>query len=99
MTKPADLTGIFAPKGKATSGNSYIGDETPSKPTAKQSPKASNQAKKIDGRTLRKTGRTLKFAATVKPEWANELKAIAAAEGRLIVEILEDALSQYKGNR
>jgi len=32
----------------------------------------------------------------MKPEWADDVKQLAADEGRLIVEILEDAIEAYK---
>jgi len=90
--KPASVKSLLARKGEAATENRYIGDDAP--PAAK--PEAKPPVKQIDGRTLRRTGRTHKFAATVKPEWSNDLKTIAASEGRLIVEILEDALEAYK---
>ena len=97
--KPGSLQGLVVKKGEATSSNRYIGDavqpseKKPRKPTRQAS---KPEADKVDGRTLRKTGRTLKFAATVKPEWVEEVKAIAAKEGKLIVEVLEEMLEAKK---
>lgn len=89
--KPASLKNLVAKKGEATSENRYIGEEAKAAP-----PDAPAPPVQIDGRTLRRTGRTFKFAATVRPEWAAEVKAIAADEGKLIVEVLEEALEAYK---
>lgn len=86
------LGDVLSAKGKATpiSANDASTTTQPAPP---------DPAKKIDGRSLRKTGRTTKFAASVTPEWANDLKQTAANEGRLIVEILEDALKAYHAQK
>ena len=89
--KAGSLKGLVVKKGEATSENRYIGEDGKAAPPDAAAPPA-----QIDGRTLRRTGRTQKFAATVKPEWAIEIKTIAAEEGKLIVEVLEEALEAYK---
>lgn len=95
--KPGSLKGLIVNKGEATSENRYIGDAPPAPAKSKSSGKASKpEPVQIDGRTLRRTGRTFKFAATVRPEWAADLKAIAADEGKLIVEVLEEMLEARK---
>ncbi|OQP80959.1 hypothetical protein IA54_021570 [Xanthomonas phaseoli pv. syngonii LMG 9055] len=50
-------------------------------------------AKKIDGRSARKTNRTVQFATRVTPEWDARIRALAQREGVLLVEILEKALA------
>ncbi|MCW3202193.1 hypothetical protein NWE50_19705 [Morganella morganii] len=53
-------------------------------------------AKKIDGRSARKTNRTVQFATRVTPEWDARIRALAQREGVLLVEILEKALDHYE---
>lgn len=53
-------------------------------------------ALRIDGRSARRTNRTLQFATRVKPEWDTELRALAQRDGLLLVELLERALELYK---
>lgn len=53
-------------------------------------------AKKIDGRSARKTNRTMQFATRVTPEWDARIRALAQREGVLLVEILEKALDHYE---
>jgi hypothetical protein len=52
-----------------------------------------------DGRSARRSGRTLQFATRVSPEFDNRLRAIAEREGKLLVEVLEDALDAYEQSR
>jgi hypothetical protein len=52
-------------------------------------------ARKIDGRTLRKTNRTVAFATRVTEDFDNRVREIAQQTGLKIVEILEAALDAY----
>ena len=52
-----------------------------------------------DGRSARRSGRTLQFATRVSPEFDNQLRAIAERDGKLLVEVLEDALKAYEQSR
>lgn len=54
------------------------------------------QPGRIDGRSLRRSGRTIQFATRVTPEFDRELRAAADQEGIMIVELLERALKAYK---
>lgn len=49
-----------------------------------------------DGRTARKTNRTLAFATRVTIDFDKEIREIAELEGMLLVEVLEEALNAYK---
>lgn len=51
---------------------------------------------RVDGRTTRKTNRTVQFATRVTPEWDARIRAIAQEEGVLLVEVLEKALAAYE---
>lgn len=65
------------------------------RPAANLPPQAP-AAKKIDGRSARKTNRTVQFATRVTPEWDARIRALAQREGVLLVEILEKALDYYE---
>lgn len=47
----------------------------------------------VDGRTLRKSGRTVQLGTRVTEQFAVDLRADAAASNLLIVEILEEAVA------
>ena len=49
-----------------------------------------------DGRSLRRTGRTLQFATRVSPEFDMRLRQLAERDGLLLVEVLERALDAYE---
>ncbi len=49
-----------------------------------------------DGRSARKTYRTLPFATRVTPEFDNDIRDIADREGLKLVEVLENAVAAYK---
>ena len=57
------------------------------------------QRRRIDGRSLRKTGRTVQFATRVSWEWDDKLRRIAKRDGLLLVEVLEQALDAYEEAR
>ena len=52
-----------------------------------------------DGRSARRSGRTLQFATRVSPEFDDRLRSIAERDGKLLVEVLEDALEAYESSR
>jgi hypothetical protein len=52
-----------------------------------------------DGRTARRTGRTIQFATRVSAEFDERLRDIAEREGILLVEVLERALDAYEARR
>ena len=49
-----------------------------------------------DGRSARKTNRTLAFATRVTPAFDQEIRDIADREGLKLVEVLEKAVEAYK---
>ena len=49
-----------------------------------------------DGRSARKTNRTMPFATRVSPEFNERLRDIAERDGLLLVEVLERALDAYE---
>jgi hypothetical protein len=63
------------------------GSQAPSPPSSRPLPST-----RIDGRTLRRSGRTVQFATRVSPEFDGRVREIARRERLLIVEVLERAL-------
>lgn len=51
---------------------------------------------RLDGRSARRTGRTIQFATRVSPEFDARLRTIAQRDGLLLVEVLERALDLYE---
>jgi hypothetical protein len=51
---------------------------------------------RVDGRSLRKTGRTVHFATKVTPDFDDEVRRIASEQGWLLCEVLEKALRALK---
>lgn len=64
-------------------------------PTPTPSAPASRKPR-YDGRSARRTNRTVQFATRVTPDWDARIREIAQREGVLLVEILEKALDAYE---
>lgn len=62
-------------------------------------PQPPHQQLRIDGRSLRKTGRTLQLATRVSWEFDEKLRYIAQRDGLKLVEVLERALEAYEEAR
>ena len=62
-------------------------------------PRAGEGAPRRDGRSARRSGRTLQFATRVSPEFDNRLRSVAERDGKLLVEVLEEALDAYENSR
>ena len=60
---------------------------------------AAPQPGRMDGRTMRRSGRTVQFATRVSPEFDERIRQIAMREGMLLVEVLERALDAYEANQ
>jgi hypothetical protein len=74
---------------------------TPRRPTAALPPTAPAGQGHVrrDGRSARRSGRTLQFATRVSPAFDQRLRAIAERENKLLVEVLEDALAAYENSK
>ena len=59
----------------------------------------SGQRRKRDGRSARRTNRTVQFATRVSPAFDERLRDIAERDGLLLVEVLERALDAYEARR
>ena len=62
-------------------------------------PSSPTPAVRLDGRSLRRSGRTMTFATKVTPEFDTRLREIAQRDGLLFVEVLERALDAYEKTR
>ena len=51
---------------------------------------------RLDGRTMRRSNRTVQFATRVSPEFDERIRQIALRDGMLLVEVLERALDTYE---
>jgi len=54
---------------------------------------------RIDGRSLRKTGRTVQFATKVSPEYDEKFRSIAARDSLVFGDLLEKSLAAYEAAR
>jgi hypothetical protein len=62
-------------------------------------PAAGEGSTRRDGRSARRSGRTLQFATRVSPEFDDMLRGIAERDHKLLVEVLEEALEAYEQSR
>ena len=60
---------------------------------------ASRERGRLDGRSLRKSGRLIPFATRVSPDFDDRLRNIAQRDGLLLVEVLEYGLDAYEAAR
>lgn len=63
-----------------------------------KSRKAIHHQSRIDGRSLRRTGRTVQFATRVSLDFDDRLRRIAQRDGMKLVEVLERALEAYEAS-
>jgi hypothetical protein len=68
-------------------------------PAVPANPPVGEGAVRRDGRSARRSGRTLQFATRVSPEFDTRLRGIAERDGKLLVEVLEEALEAYEDAR
>jgi hypothetical protein len=54
---------------------------------------------RLDGRSMRRSGRTVQFATRVSPDFDGRIRQIAMRDGLLLVEVLEQALDAYEASR
>jgi hypothetical protein len=61
--------------------------------------KATHGQGRLDGRSLRKSGRTLQLATRVSWEFDDKLRHIAQRDGLKLVEVLERGLDAYEAGQ
>ena len=65
-------------------------------PEVAPAPVAATTPRRRDGRSMRRTGRTVTFATRVSQEFDDRIRDIAEAKGLMLVEVLERALDAYE---
>ena len=68
-------------------------------PVAQQEPRRISAARRIDGRSLRRTGRTVQFATRVSEQFDSTFRRIAQRDGLHLGELLERALASYEASK
>jgi len=58
-----------------------------------------NHRTRIDGRSMRRTNRTVRLATSVTPEFDYTLRKIALENNMLLSEVLEEALKLYQSSK
>jgi len=56
-------------------------------------------ARTMDGRSARRSNRTVQFATRVAPDFDEQIRAIANRDGLLLVEAMQKALAAYEASR
>lgn len=66
---------------------------------APAAPSSSAQPERMDGRSARRSNRTVQFATRVTKQFDDRIRAIAARDGLMLVEVIERALDAYESSR
>ena len=90
---PAGTTPAVSPGGEAVLVRKPVGEQQG------DPPQPHDAQYRIDGRSLRRTGRTLQLATRVSWEFDDKLRRIAQRDGLKLVEVLERALEAYEAAR
>ena len=83
----------------ATSPHTAAPLPAPASRQEEATPPVPQPRRRLDGRSLRKTGRTLQLATRVSWEFDDTLRRIAQRDGLKLVEVLERALEAYEAAR
>jgi hypothetical protein len=81
------------------SGGEAVPVRTPAGAQQDNIPPPRDPQYRLDGRSLRRTGRTLQLATRVSWEFDDKLRRIAQRDGLKLVEVLERALEAYEAAR
>ena len=87
---------ISTPEPRQASSHAVIAASPSTARIVDPPPAAKSPPARIDGRTLRRSGRTVQFATRVSPEFDDRVRQIAMRDGLLLVEVLERALDAYE---
>jgi hypothetical protein len=68
----------------------------PSSVTVETSSQSATAPRRRDGRSMRRTGRTVNFATRVSQEFDERIREIAEQKGLMLVEVMEQALAAYE---
>jgi hypothetical protein len=71
-----------------------LGDHRRRSPSSKTKPHA-----RVDGRSLRRTGRTVALSLRVSPEYDERMRKVAVRDHIILAEVLERGLEAYEKQR
>lgn len=71
-------------------------ETAPSSVVIESSSQTALAARRRDGRSMRRTGRTVNFATRVSQEFDERIREIAEQKGLMLVEVMEHALAAYE---
>ena len=92
--------GLGAPPSPADTGSVLEAPETaPSAPVVQLHNRAPSTVREMDGRSARKTGRTVPFATRVSETFDEQFRKVARADGLLLAQLLEKALEAYEAQK
>lgn len=90
---------LSAPEVAPASAEELPASATPSPQTEVRIEKAPREYRReVDGRSARRTNRTVQFATRVTPEFDERIRQIAQRDNLLLVEVMERALDSYEKN-
>jgi hypothetical protein len=75
-------------------GQAVVAPIPPVRPKAESAPH--DYRRGLDGRSARRTNRTVQFATRVTPEFDERIRQIAQRDNLLLVEVMEKALDAYE---
>ena len=96
--KAPEIAPVVAPEALAPRA-AVAPPRKPPQTAARGQERATDRRERIDGRGLRKTGRTVQFANRVSWEFDDKLREIAQRDGLKLVEVLERGLDAYEAAR
>ena len=95
-TQEATSAGLVAPIENPRRESTPI----PAQPTARRVlSEQAVEAPRLDGRTMRRSGRTIQFSTKVSPEFDLRIRQIAMRDGLMLTEVMERALEAYESGR
>lgn len=71
-------------------------EAAPSSVIVDTSSQTATAPRRRDGRSMRRTGRTVNFATRVSQEFDERIREIAEQKGLMLVEVMERALAAYE---
>lgn len=78
------------------SKNLLAPEVAPSSVNVEISSQSATASRRRDGRSMRRTGRTVNFATRVSQEFDGRIREIAEQKGLMLVEVMEQALAAYE---
>lgn len=76
-----------------------LDEASPNLQAPEHAPASPSRVPRIDGRSLRRSNRTMQFATRVTVEFDERIRTIAQRDGLLLVEVMERALDAYEAAR